>query len=297
MRRASHSACRFLVVGLAALVATACGTEPPPAPVATPALDLSVTRAALGSPVDMTYRFTVADDAPPFRVDYRVLVHVLDSSGQLMWAVDHDPPTPTTAWQPGQTIEYTRTEFLPVSPYVGPAVIHLGLYEVATGVRAPLAGDDNGQREYRVGGLELLPESASTMVTFEEGWHQREVVRENPSVEWRWSQKDAAISIPNPGQNALLYLQIDQSGTVFDEPQQVTITVGDETVDTFTAADQSDLRRVAITAAQFGADEVVRIGIHVDKTFVPSAISPETSADSRELGLRVFRVVVQPTGN
>jgi hypothetical protein len=39
-----------------------------------------------------------------------------------MWTDDHTPPVPTTQWKPGQTVEYTRTVFIPIFPYVGDAV-------------------------------------------------------------------------------------------------------------------------------------------------------------------------------
>ena len=56
-----------------------------------------------------------------------MFVHVVDTDDELMWTDDHNPPTPTTQWKPGQTIEYTRTVFVPVFPYVGDATIQLGL--------------------------------------------------------------------------------------------------------------------------------------------------------------------------
>ena len=49
------------------------------------------------------------------------MLHVVDADDELMWTDDHDPPTPTTQWKPGQTIEYTRTVFVPIYPYVGEA--------------------------------------------------------------------------------------------------------------------------------------------------------------------------------
>ncbi len=60
------------------------------------------------------------------------MVHVVDTDDELMWTDDHEPPTPTTQWKPGQTIEYTRTVFVPVYPYVGDATIQLGLYSTTT---------------------------------------------------------------------------------------------------------------------------------------------------------------------
>ena len=41
------------------------------------------------------------------------MVHVVDTDEELMWTDDHHPPTPTSQWKPGQTIEYTRTVFVP----------------------------------------------------------------------------------------------------------------------------------------------------------------------------------------
>ena len=101
--------------------------EPPAPPVATPSVTLSRAKVPLGAPVDITYRFAVAPDAPAFTENNRVFVHVVDTDEKLMWTDDHDPPTPTTQWKPGQTIEYVRTVFIPVRPYIGGASIHLGL--------------------------------------------------------------------------------------------------------------------------------------------------------------------------
>src|SRR5690554_3505631 len=73
-----------LALGLALSSVVACGPKEDTAPpVATPAFSASRSRAALGSPVDLTYRFTVATNAPAFDKDYRVLVHFVDSDGEL----------------------------------------------------------------------------------------------------------------------------------------------------------------------------------------------------------------------
>ena len=60
--------------------------EAPPPPVATPSITMSHDRAPLGSPIDITYKFVVADDAR-FTEDYRVLVHVVDADDELIFAV------------------------------------------------------------------------------------------------------------------------------------------------------------------------------------------------------------------
>src|SRR5215510_2039648 len=87
-------------------------------PVATPSIKLNRTDAAVGSPIDVTYHFDVAPDAPAFTENYTVFVHVLDKDRGGLWGDDHEPPTPTTQWKPGSKIEYTRTMFVPKLPYV-----------------------------------------------------------------------------------------------------------------------------------------------------------------------------------
>src|SRR3954466_6210586 len=99
----------------------ACRKKDAPAPpVATPSLTLSHDKAPLGSPIDIHYKFVVANDAQ-FAEDYRVMVHAVDADEQLIFAFDHNAPVPTTQWKPGQTIEYMKTVFIPIYPYVGEA--------------------------------------------------------------------------------------------------------------------------------------------------------------------------------
>src|SRR5438093_5939204 len=84
---------RSLALFLSALSVVAVGAgcrskQPGAPPMATPSLKLSRDRAALGSPVEITYRFAVAADAK-FAQDYKVMVHVLDSDQELIWTDDH----------------------------------------------------------------------------------------------------------------------------------------------------------------------------------------------------------------
>ena len=81
------------------VVATAMGAcgrkEPATPPVAKASVAVNRQAAPLGSPLDLTYKFVVANDAK-FDEDYRVMLHVVDADNELMWTDDHDPPTPTT---------------------------------------------------------------------------------------------------------------------------------------------------------------------------------------------------------
>jgi hypothetical protein len=278
-----------------ATIVVGCHHSEPPAPaVATPSLTLSQARAPLGSPIDLTYKFVVANDAH-FDQDYRVMAHVVDSDEQLMWTDDHNPPVPTTGWKAGQTVEYTRTVFVPVYPYVGEATIQVGLYSTTGQKRLPLSGEDMGQRAYRVARLQLLPQSENVHTIFKDGWHATEIAERNASVEWQWTKKEATLAFKNPKKDSVFYLDADNPGGAFEEQQQVQVSLGNHVVDQFTIVPkQPVLRKIPLGASQLGTADMVELEIAVDKTFVPALIPAANSRDPRELGIRVFHAFIQP---
>ena len=263
-------------------------------PVATPSLTLSRTDVAVGSPMDVTYRFAVAPDAPAFGEDYTVFVHVLDKDRATMWGDDHQPPTPTTQWKPGSTVEYTRTMFVPKLPYVGSAQIEVGLYSIKSGQRVPLGGENTGDRSIRVATFNMQLPANALFIVFRDGWHDAEVSGE-AGVEWQWSKKQGTLSFRNPKQDANFMIELDEPVQAFAEPQKVEIRVGDAVVDSFSlSAGHRELRRISLTAAQLGSAETVDMVVAVDKTFVPASVPQLKSLDPRELGVRVFHTFVEP---
>lgn len=135
-------------------------------PVATPSFLASIKQAPQGGSVDVVYRFVMAPDAPSLDQNYSVRVRFVDPEGKdkndrkndALWTDDHDPPVPTSQWRPGQVIEYTRTMFVPVRPYLKTASVEIGLYSVASNSRLKLSGHDSGERSYLAGKLDLLQE-------------------------------------------------------------------------------------------------------------------------------------------
>jgi hypothetical protein len=288
---------RTFALGLlvVAAVATGCSKAKQAEPaVATPGFSVNHARAPLGSPIEVTYKFTVAANAPKLDQRYRVFVHFLDSSGELMWTDDHEPPVPTTEWTPGRTIEYQRTVFIPIYPYVGDATVRLGLYSDRDRRRLTLSGDDNGQHAYKVGTVTLLPQSENVFLIYKDGWHTAEVAPDNAAVEWQWSKRDALITFRNPKRDATIYVDLDGRPDVVGRPQKVTISLGDAVIDAFELADRSEvIRKIGVQAAQFGGGEMIDLRVSVDPTFIPSQ-TPEGGTDRRELGVRVFHVFVEP---
>ncbi len=276
----------FVCVALALVVAAGCsgGDVDEPA-VATPSVALNHTRVPIGSPLRLTYKFEVAPDAK-IDGDYTVFVHVLDPDGEELWTDDHQPSIPTSAWKPGQVVEYSRTIFVQNYPYIGEAQIRLGLYRGDS--RLTLNGTEASRKEYVVSTFQLLPQSENVFLMYKDGWHQSEVAADNAAVEWQWTQKAATVSFRNPKKDVVFFLEADGRPDQTGTPQQVTIRIGDQTVGSF-AVDFSGrkLQTFPITAAQLGAGDMTELVIEVDRTFT-------APGDTRELGLRVFHAFIDP---
>jgi hypothetical protein len=274
----------------AALVVTAAacsGKKDSEPAVATPSMTLNRERVPIGSPLKITYKFDVAQNAQ-IGGDYTVFVHVLEPDGEQLWGDDHQPPVPTSAWKPGQKIEYTRTVFVPNYPYIGPAVVRLGLYDVATGKRLTLSGQEVSRKEYLVTKFELQPQSENIFLIYKEGWHPAEVSSDDPNTEWNWTKKSATVSFRNPRKDCTIYLEYAARTDRFSPPQQVTLRIGDQVIGTF-AADSKDRKLVTfpVTAAQLGSADVAELIIDVDRTFTPGG------GDTRDLGIQVFHTFLE----
>lgn len=264
-------------------------------PIAAPSVSMSRSKLPLGSPVDITYRFVVEPQPPALSEDLRVMVHFLDADGEQLWTDDHDPGVPTSQWKPGQTVEYTRTVFVPIFPYVGPTTIHMGLYSSRDGRRYPLRGETPGQRSYKVGALELVPRPEDAFIVYKDGWHQAEVARDNAAVEWQWTRRQATLSFRNPRRDATFYLHLDGRPDLLSQPLQVSVRLGEQAIDTFTLDTRQEVvRKIALTAAQFGEADTVDVTLEVSATFVPSLAPAAQSNDARELGVRVFHAYIEP---
>jgi hypothetical protein len=278
-----------------AVTAAACRqAEDTTPPVGTMQVSLSRPKVALGSPVEVTYKFTLDANAPSLG-QRRVFVHFLDADEELMWTDDHDPPAPTSEWKPGQTIEYTRTMFVPSYPYVGAAKIAAGMYAPNGNERLKFSGEDRGDRSYKVADFELLPQTENIFVIFKDGWHPAEVVTEGAGrTEWQWTKKEATIAFRNPKRDVVLVMQADNPAASGNAAQQVNIQIGDQQIATVRLSPtNAPVLKFPITAAQLGTSDMVEMKFTADKTFVPALEASMKSGDPRELGARFFHVFIQ----
>ena len=122
-----------------------------------------------------------------------------------MWTDDHEPAVPTSQWKPGQTVEYTRTVFVPIYPYVGEAGVQMGLYsakrrQAAAARRARTAAS----ARTRSAQLQLLPQTENIFLIFKDGWHPAEAARDNSDGRVAVDEEggDACVPEPEEGRHA-----------------------------------------------------------------------------------------------
>ena len=279
-----------LSASLLLLGVAACSTPAPK--VAAVSLVLNRSTVPLGGPLELTIRFDVSPILERLAEDVRVFVHFLDANDELMWADDHDPPIPTTDWVPGQVISYSRRSIVRMYPYIGEATIAVGLYSATTGERFVLAGEDLGERTYRVATLTLEPQPESSVLLYENGWHQTE--SDLSGRQWRWTSALAGLAFRNPMGNTVLHLEVQGRPDLFDVPQKIKIMLGEQTLHEL-LLDSNSIRyeKIELTAADLGSTPIINLSIRVDQTFVPAELD-KFSTDTRQLGVSVSYVFLEP---
>ena len=286
---------RVLAALLLALVLMACNSPMLSDPVATVSLEVNRLTVPLGGPLEMSIRFVTVQTLEPLDEDYRVMVHFLDVNGEMMWAADHYPVTPTSQWQAGQTVAYTRRVHVPMYPYIGDATVAVGLYSTTTGVRLSLFGDDLGQRTYRGTVVSLKPQQESSWLMYEDGWYDDEF-DPGSNKHWRWTKDSATMAFRNPYSEAVLFLEVDGRPDFFDTPQRVALRLGEETVKELVIESRSpQFYRIPLQTDQLGDADTVRLEIKVDQTFVPAEVPGGFPSDRRSLGVRVFYAFLEPS--
>jgi hypothetical protein len=290
-----------LVVVLAIACAAHCGraTDTLPAPpVATLDVSLSRSTVAAGHLIDVTYRFTVAADAPQLDDDYAVFVHAVEESGKSIWADDHAPAVPARQWKPGDRIEYTRPMFVSRRAYPGPHGLDIGLYSPRTGRRVPLNTPGGRGDSSRLARFEVTSPGPTPVVLFVKGWHLPERESEPgmvPSAEWHWSTRESLLWCANPRRDARFVLHLDQPLQGDEAARQVQVIIGGSLVDSFALAPGArEVRRVPVAGALLGTDDIVPITLRLDRASVPAPAAGAALADGRELGVRVFDALLEP---
>jgi len=128
-------------------------------------------------------------------------------------------------------------------------------------------------------------------VRYLEGWYPAEG---NSEATWRWSRRAGSVLVPNLGVEAMVYVDYDCRANLFgDRPRTITVSVGDQVLETFVADAPGRQRRgVALPARNPGEGQVLELTLATDRAFVP-AEHLAGSRDRRELGLQVYEVEIR----
>jgi hypothetical protein len=236
----------------------------------------------------------VAANTQPPGADYLVFVHFQGRDGELLWTDDHQPERPLAQWKAGDTIEYTRTVFVPKVSYVGPIAVNVGIYLPKTGDRLPLSGEDGRDARVSRGPFNIREAGNDVFLVFKSGWHDAEVADAASGIEWQWSKKEGLLSFRNPKREVELFLDVDQPVPSSRRRSTWSFASVPRCRQLRPAARPADAAPARLNPAQLGSAETVELGVAVDRTLVPASIPALKSGDSRELGIRVFHAYVEP---
>lgn len=292
--RATMRDMRARIPSIAAILAAtlfvgACAkTDDAAAPVAAVSVTPSTPAVDIGAPIELIYQWTRVPDAPPLAGDLWAFVHLVDTSGMLLWTDDHRPPVSPSQWGT-EAVTYRRTVFVPRVSYTGEVRVKAGLYAPGTGERVPLTGAEAGDRSVAASVFTVRPPSNPVFVAFGDGWHGAERAPQEPLREWRWSAKDARLSFRSPGNEATLWLELDQPVAMVGK-QRVELRHGSALLAAIDVVPGA--RSVSAIPLRLGAVGPVDLDVHVEPTFVPAAVPSLGSQDTRQLGVRVFNVYV-----
>jgi hypothetical protein len=258
-----------------------------------PEARISATALPATAPLEITYIWRVAEDFRPDGADYTAFVHFRGEEGGLLWDDDHAPEIPTSRWAAGQAVEYMRTAFIPRRAPLEEITVTVGLYRSGEGGgKVRLAGRQGRSLEYEVARFEVLPAAELPEIVYAEGWHDPEVEAGNPEGEtWRWSQREAACLLERPERPAFLYLQAQAPVEFLGGPQDVAFELEGKPLDSFTIGDTDRVsRKISLPPdAWKGKDQAILV-LHLGRSVVPAETGKST--DARELGLKIYRMVV-----
>ena len=198
LRHPSGRSAVRLALALTVAAAAACGgKDDGGTPVATPTVTLNKTRASLGSPLEVTYKFVVA---PGATFDTRLPRLRPLRERRRRADVDRRPRSAAADEDVEGRARRSSTR-APCScraiPYNGRASVVLGLYAPRTARARRSAPRTRGLKAYDVAGFELVPQGENVFLIYkDETWHPAEDARDNGAVSWRWSQQGRGHRLP-----------------------------------------------------------------------------------------------------
>jgi hypothetical protein len=263
------------------LACNGAGTQPQ----ITPAVHLNNAAVPMGTPVEVTYSFTTTPQFQGLKKDYVIFVRFRDPRGVIRFIDDHSPPVLSNQWQPAQTYAYTRTVIVPEKIPQGNYSIEMGMYQTSgRGERILMNAPKVSIRSYLMGHLQILPYSEAG--EYVRGWYDLESDPQEDWYHWRWMGKEAVLRVSSPQADSILYLKGETDLSRFQQPPDITVRVGAQTVDVFELNTGEFMKKYFVSQQQLGPGATVDLTLQTGETFVPSGAG--NSKDTRELGLKII---------
>lgn len=239
----------------------------------------------MGAPVEVTYSFTTTSQFQGLKKDYIIFVRFRDPRGVIRFIDDHSPPVLSNQWQPDQTYAYTRTVIVPENIPQGNYSIEMGMYQASgRGEGIVMNAPRVSVRSYSMGHLQILPYSETR--GYVSGWFDKESDPQEGWYHWRWMGKEAVLRVDSPQADSILYLKGETDLSRFRQPPEITVRVGEQTVDVFELNTGEFMKKYFVSKQQLGSGSSVDLTLQTSETFIPSASG--NSKDTRELGLKVI---------
>jgi len=258
------------------------------------ALNLKVSPAALTDTlfVRMDYSFTTTDAFQKVTPDYKVFVHFWRvRTRQMLLQDDHDLVKPTSQWQKGEKLSYSRTLFIP--PFLNEFDNDFEGFDevkVTVGLYNPAPGSKDKPIILYEQKVKVEPASAQAPeIAYDEGWNDLETDPQSSdpfSKNWRWTTARAVCVIENPKKEYTLMIRGGVDKGVAPD-QKVIFKINDVPLDDFVPPEGKFAKEYTLTPAQMGDKDLFNLTIETDKTFVPSQVNP-ASKDNRQLGIQVY---------
>ena len=152
-----------------------------------------------------------------------------------MWTDDHQPPTPTSKWKAGETIEYKRTIFVPNYPYIGEAVRPPRDVRPGHQPRLVLNAPEASRREYVVAQFQILASSENIFLIYKDGLASGGSGRQEPAERVAVDEEDGDDVVPEPeeGRDALP-ASTTRARTCSTRRSRCVLKIGDQVVGQFT---------------------------------------------------------------
>ncbi len=235
---------------------------------------------------DIQYAWKTGSDFTPVNKDYTVYVHFWHGDN-LLFQDDHIPAVPTSKWEPGQEYKYQRRVYIPsFIDEFDPAFKGEEQIRLSVGLYNPYDRTGDASREVLTTRLKVYPPPPDTPeIIYESGWYDPEIDPNAPLKKWRWTGAEGRCIVDNPFRDALLVIRGGVNKEIVPD-QKLIFKVNDLILDEFTPDEIIFEKSYTVKKEMLGDKDEFTLAVAVDKTFVPSKVSPQIK-DDRELGCQV----------